>query len=87
MQIATNTCMTTPLKFMLFLATVLSYKLVILTMFAVYDGMISWYNLHQYFCYLQKVFASSGKKTMETRIIKNIFKEDVEMLKPKKHVN
>ena len=30
------------------------------------------------------------KKTMETRIIKNIFnkmKEDVGMLKPKKHVN
>ena len=37
------------------------------------------------------MFTSSEKKqTMETRIIKNIFnkmKEDVGMLKPKKHVN
>ena len=42
MQIATITCMTTTLKFMLFLATVLTYKLVILTIFAVYDCMISY---------------------------------------------
>ena len=36
------------------------------------------------------MFTSFRKKTMETRIIKNIFnkmKEDVGMSKPKKHVN
>ena len=45
------------------------------------------YNLNQYFCNLQKIFTPFKKKTMETRIIKNIFnkmKEDVGMSKPKK---
>ena len=36
-----------------------------------YDFMI--YNLHQYFCNLQKHIHTIQKKTMETRIIKNIF--------------
>ena len=48
------------------------------------------YNLHQYFCNLQKIFRPFRKKTMETRIIKNIstkMKEDVGMSKPKKHAN
>ena len=46
------------------------------------------YNLHQYFCNLQKYSDHSGK-TMETRITKNIFnkneKKNVGMSKPKKH--
>ena len=45
------------------------------------------YNLHQYF---KNVYIVQKKKTMETRIIKNIFnkmKEDVGMSKPQKHAN
>ena len=34
------------------------------------------YNLHQYFCNVQKIFIHSEKKTMETRIIKNIFNKN-----------
>ena len=34
------------------------------------------YNLHQYFCNLQKIFTPFRKKTMETRIIKNIFNKN-----------
>ena len=36
------------------------------------------YHLHQYFCYLQTIFTiyPRFKKTMETRIIKNIFNKD-----------
>ena len=34
------------------------------------------YNLHQYFCNLQKKFTPFRKKTMETRIIKNIFNKN-----------
>ena len=48
------------------------------------------YNLQQYFCNLKKYSDHSEKKTMETRILKNFsnkMKEDVGMLKPKKHAN
>ena len=48
------------------------------------------YNLHQYFCNLQNMFTPFRKKTMETRIIKNIFNKNernVGTSKPKKHVN
>ena len=35
------------------------------------------YNLHQYFCNLQKKYSHhSEKNTMETRIIKNIFNKN-----------
>ena len=34
------------------------------------------YILHQYFCNLQKIFTPFRKKTMETRIIKNIFNKN-----------
>ena len=34
------------------------------------------YNLHQYFCNLQKIFTPFKKKPMETRIIKNIFNKN-----------
>ena len=34
------------------------------------------YNLHQYFCNLQKYSHHSEKKTMETRIIKNFFNKN-----------
>ena len=34
------------------------------------------YNLQQYFCNLQKLFTPFRKKTMETRIIKNIFNKN-----------
>ena len=34
------------------------------------------YNLHQYFCNLQKYSYYSEKKATETRIIKNIFNEN-----------
>ena len=34
------------------------------------------YNLHQCFCNLQKYSHYSEKKTMETRIIKNIFNKN-----------
>ena len=34
------------------------------------------YNLHQYFCNLQNIFTPFRKKTMETRIIKNIFNKN-----------
>ena len=34
------------------------------------------YNLHQYFCNVQKIFTPFRKKTMETRIIKNIFNKN-----------
>ena len=34
------------------------------------------YNLHQYFCNLQKIITPFRKKIMETRIIKNIFNKN-----------
>ena len=44
------------------------------------------YNLHQYFCNVQKIFTPFRKNTMETRMIKNVFK-DLGTSKPKKHAN
>ena len=35
-----------------------------------------YYNLHQYFCNQQKIFTPFREKTMETRIIKNIFNKN-----------
>ena len=34
------------------------------------------YNLHQYFCNVQKIFTPFRNETMETTIIKNIFNKN-----------
>ena len=39
-----------------------------------YDFMI--YNLHQFFCNLQTMFTPFRKKTVETKVIKNIFNKN-----------
>ena len=49
------------------------------------------YNLHQYFCNVQKIFTSFRKKNNGNKNNKKTFsikmKEDVGTLKPKKHSN
>ena len=49
------------------------------------------YNLHQYFCNLQKIFTPFRKKNNGNKNNKKTFpikmKEDVGMSKPKKHAN